>query len=145
VEQTLRKFGRLDALVNNVGVNDNVGLESGTPDKFGCVAETESGALLRHGAPCLTCPQKNARRDRKHQLKTAVTGQGGTSGYVASKGGHSGTHAGVGGGTAPARIRVNAVVPAEVMTPLYRQWVSGFPDPEAKLATIISKILWGSA
>src|SRR5438445_9877714 len=34
VEQVLQKFGRLDALVNNVGANDNVSLEHGTPDKF---------------------------------------------------------------------------------------------------------------
>src|SRR5438067_8845771 len=32
--QALREHGQLDALVNNVGVNDNVGLENGTPDKF---------------------------------------------------------------------------------------------------------------
>jgi len=40
-------------------------------------------------------------------------------------------------------IRVNAVVPAEVMTPLYRQWLSRFPDPEEKLKTIVSKIPLG--
>src|ERR1700739_2144616 len=34
VHQVLQKFGRLDALVNNVGANDNVGLEFGTPEKF---------------------------------------------------------------------------------------------------------------
>jgi len=40
----------------------------------------------------------------------------------------------------PYAIRVNAIVPAEVMTPLYRQWLSSFPDPEEKLKTIIGKI-----
>src|SRR5258708_9039683 len=32
-EQLLQKFGRLDALVNNVGANDTVSLERGTPEK----------------------------------------------------------------------------------------------------------------
>lgn len=36
--------------------------------------------------------------------------------------------------------RVNAVVPAEVMTPLYCKWLSTFPNPEDKLSTIVSKI-----
>ena len=40
----------------------------------------------------------------------------------------------------PYGIRANAVVPAEVMTPLYEQWLSKFPDPEAKLKTITAKI-----
>lgn len=43
----------------------------------------------------------------------------------------------------PYGIRVNAVVPAEVMTPLYRQWLDTFPEPEEKLKAIISKIPLG--
>ena len=41
-------------------------------------------------------------------------------------------------------VRVNAIVPAEVMTPLYRQWLGTFPNPEEKLKSIISKIPLGS-
>ena len=37
-------------------------------------------------------------------------------------------------------MRVNAVVPAEVTTPLYRQWLDTFPNPEEKLQTILAKI-----
>jgi len=38
---------------------------------------------------------------------------------------------------------VNAIVPAEVMTPLYRQWLSSFPNPEEKLKKIVAKIPLG--
>ena len=40
-------------------------------------------------------------------------------------------------------IRVNAVVPAEVMTPLYRQWLETFANPEEKLQSIVAKIPLG--
>ena len=34
VDSTVGKFGRLDALVNNAGVNDKIGLEHGTPEQY---------------------------------------------------------------------------------------------------------------
>ena len=40
----------------------------------------------------------------------------------------------------PYGIRVNTVIPAEVMTPLYRSWLDTFPNPEGKLKNILSKI-----
>ena len=85
VEGTIQKLGRLDALVNNAGVNDGVGLEHGTPEKF--VASLERNlihyyAMAHHALGAL----KKARGSIVNiSSKTAVTGQGGTSGYVASK------------------------------------------------------------
>jgi L-fucose dehydrogenase len=43
----------------------------------------------------------------------------------------------------PYGIRVNAVVPAEVMTPLYRNWLAKFPNPDEKLQSIIQRIPLG--
>jgi len=43
----------------------------------------------------------------------------------------------------PHGIRVNAVVPAEVATPLYEQWLAAFPDPEEKRRQITAKIPLG--
>jgi L-fucose dehydrogenase len=143
VEQTLRKFGRLDALVNNVGVNDNVGLEHGTPEKFILSMERNLFhyyAMAHHALPAL----KTSRGSIVNMSsKTAVTGQGGTSGYVAAKAAILGLTRDWAAELLPYGIRVNAMVPAEVMTPLYQQWVSTFPDPEAKLNRIISKIPFG--
>ncbi|MGC2326447.1 MAG: SDR family NAD(P)-dependent oxidoreductase, partial [Candidatus Sulfotelmatobacter sp.] len=137
VELVLHKFGRLDALVNNIGANDHVGLEHGTPEKF--VASLELNlvqyyAMAHHALPAL----KQSRGSIVNiSSKTAVTGQGGTSGYVASKAAILGLTREWAVELLPLGIRVNAVVPAEVMTPLYRQWLSAFPNPEEKLAGII--------
>jgi NAD(P)-dependent dehydrogenase (short-subunit alcohol dehydrogenase family) len=143
VEQVLQKFGRLDALVNNVGVNDNVSLERGTPEQF--VASLEINLVHYYAMAHYALPALKQSRGSIVSIssKTAVTGQGGTSGYVAAKAAILGLTREWAAELLPLGIRVNAVVPAEVMTPLYRQWVSGFPNPEEKLARIISKIPLG--
>lgn len=143
VAQVLQKFGRLDALVNNVGVNDHVGLEHGTPERF--VASLELNLVHYYAmAHCALPALKQSRGSIVNvSSKTALTGQGGTSGYVASKGAILGLTREWAVELLPLGIRVNAVIPAEVMTPLYRQWLSGFPNPEEKLAGIISKIPLG--
>jgi len=43
----------------------------------------------------------------------------------------------------PDGIRVNAVLPAEVMTPLYQSWLSQFPSPQEKLSQIQARIPLG--
>ena len=40
-------------------------------------------------------------------------------------------------------IRVNAIVPAEVYTPLYKKWLDTFPNPEETLAEITKNIPLG--
>ena len=72
--------------------------------------------------------------------KVAVTGQGGTSAYAAAKGAQLALTREWAVELLPSGIRVNAIVPAEVMTPLYRHWIDSFPEPEAKLAGITKRI-----
>lgn len=143
VEQTLRKLGRLDALVNNAGINDGVGLEFGTPEEF--VASLERNLIHFYATAHHALPALKAARGSIVNIssKTAVTGQGGTSGYVAAKGAILGLTREWAVELLPHGIRVNAVVPAEVMTPLYRQWLSSFPDPQEKLKQVVSRIPLG--
>src|ERR1700745_149900 len=64
VEKVMRKFGRLDALVNNAGVNDKVGLEHGSPKQYSRIAGAEPAALLQHGAFRALALEKNERLHR---------------------------------------------------------------------------------
>jgi L-fucose dehydrogenase len=143
VEDAVREFGQIDVLVNNAGVNDGIGLERGSPEKF--VASLQRNLLhyynMAHFA--LSALKKSRGCIVSIASKTAVTGQGGTSGYVAAKGGVLALTREWAVELLPYGIRVNAVVPAEVMTPLYQKWLSTFPNPEAKLAEITAKIPLG--
>jgi L-fucose dehydrogenase len=143
VEQSIRKFGRIDALVSNAGVNDGVGLEKGTPDQF--VASLQRNLLHYYNMAHYALPHLKRAQGSIVNIgsKTAVTGQGGTSGYVASKGAILAMTREWAVELLSYGIRVNAVVPAEVMTPLYQQWLSKFSDPEERLKAIVAKIPLG--
>ncbi len=143
VETIVKTIGHLDALVNNAGVNDGVGLERGNPEEF--VKSLERNLVHYYAMAHFALPALKKSRGSIVNIssKTAVTGQGGTSGYVASKGAILGLTREWAAELLSLGIRVNAVIPAEVMTPLYRSWLQTFPDPEEKLAGIVSRIPLG--
>ena len=140
IEQTIQKCGRLDALVNNAGINDKVGLEHGTPAQF--VDSLGRNLLHYYNMAHYALPYLKQSRGTIVNIssKTAVTGQGGTSGYVAAKGGILGLTREWAAELLGYGIRVNAILPAEVMTPLYRQWLDTFPNPAETLKTVLAKI-----
>jgi len=143
VEQTIAQFGRLDALVNNAGVNDKVGLEHGSPEQY--VESLQRNLLHYYNMAHYALPHLRKSRGSIVSIasKTAITGQGGTSGYASSKGAILALTREWAVELLPYGIRVNAILPAEVMTPLYRQWLDTFPNPEEKLQTILAKIPLG--
>jgi L-fucose dehydrogenase len=144
VRRTLEKLGRIDALVNNAGVNDGVGLERGSPSSF--LTSIERNLLHYYSMAHYALPALKETRGSIVNIssKTAITGQGGTSGYVASKAAILGLTREWAAELLTFGIRVNAVIPAEVMTPLYQQWLATFPDPQKKREQIMSKIPLGN-
>ncbi len=144
VAAIVQQYGRINGLVNNAGVNDRVGLEHGSPQEY---LESLKRNLLHYYAIAHFClPQLKTSQGAIVNIssKTAVTGQGGTSGYASAKGAILALTREWAAELLPYGIRVNAIVPAEVMTPLYQQWLSSFPDPEEKLTRIVSKIPLGA-
>lgn len=142
IDATLAQFGHLHGLVNNAGVNDNVGLDAG-PEAF---ATSLDKNLIHYYTMAHYCvPQLKADGGAIVNIssKTAFTGQGGTSGYCAAKGAQLSLTREWAAALADDGVRVNAVIPAEVMTPLYRSWLSSFDDPDTKLRAITDKIPLG--
>jgi L-fucose dehydrogenase len=143
ISQVQNSYGAIDALVNNAGRNDKIGLEHGDPADF--VASLHCNLVHYYAMAHSAVPLLKQSRGAIINIgsKTAVTGQGGTSGYASSKGAIMGLTREWAAELLPYGIRVNTVIPAEVMTPLYRQWLDTFPDPEQKLRTILTKIPLG--
>lgn len=143
VEHAVQEFGQLDALINNAGFNDRISLEHGSPEQY--LGSLKKNLLHYYSMAHYALP--HLKRSKGSILnvasKTAVTGQGGTSGYASAKGAILALTREWAVELLPYSIRVNAVVPAEVMTDMYREWLGTFPNPEQKLQTIVSNIPLG--
>jgi L-fucose dehydrogenase len=143
IEQTVERYGRLDALINNVGVNDNVGLAGGSPEAY--IESLKKNLFHYYNMAHYALPHLKETQGSIVNIssKVAVTGQGNTSGYSSAKGAILSLTREWAAELLPFGIRVNALVPSEVMTPLYRQWLSTFDNPEEKLQVIMSKMPLG--
>jgi L-fucose dehydrogenase len=143
VDAVLKKYGRIDGLVNNAGVNDGVNLENGSYEAF--MASLHKNLvhyyLMAHYA--LPALKKSKGSIVNIGSKTAETGQGGTSAYAASNGGRNALTREWAVELLKYGIRVNAVIVAECYTPLYEKWVQTLPNPEETLQRITEKIPLG--
>lgn len=142
VAQARARFGPIYGLVNNAGVNDGIGIEAG-PEAFR--ASLDRNLVHYYTLVHLLADDLKSARGAIVNIssKTAVTGQGNTSAYVAAKAAQLGLTREWAAAFAPHGVRVNAVLPAEVMTPLYQRWIRTFDDPDAKLAEITARIPLG--
>ena len=140
VNLTVKHFGRLDGLLNNAGINDNIGLEHGNPEAF--EMSLQKNLMHYYNMAYLCLPHLKASKGTilNTSSKTAITGQGGTCVYLCAKAGILGLTRDWAAELLKYSIRVNALVPAEVWTPLYEWWVGTFPDPQAKKELIASQI-----
>ena len=143
IAEILAQHGDIYGLVNNAGVNDGIGLESGSVEAF--IQSLQKNlihyyALAHYALPAL---KRTQGAIVNISSKVALTGQGNTSGYAASKGAQLALTREWAAELLPFNIRVNAVLPAEVMTPLYRRWLDTLGDPDAELKRITDKIPLG--
>lgn len=136
-------LGGVDALVHNAGRNDGVGIDASGEAFVASLRDNLLPAhlLLRHAREHLV-------RARGAIIsigsKVAVTGQGGTSAYAAAKGALLALTREWAVALAPHGVRVNAVVPAEVWTPMYAEWLAKQADPAGERARIAQSIPLGA-
>jgi len=144
VEAVIKQYGRIDGLVNNAGVNDGVGLENGTYEKF--MASMHKNVVHYYLMAHYALPELKKTKGAILNItsKTADTGQGNTSAYAAANGGRNALTREWAVELLKYGIRVNAIVVAECWTPLYENWIKTLPDPEAKLKEIEAKIPLGN-
>ncbi|MFL0161784.1 L-fucose dehydrogenase [Aquirufa salirivi] len=143
VKEVYQFFGKIDGLVNNAGINDGVGLASGTYEKFMQSLHSNLIHYYMMAKACLPHLIQSKGAIVNIGSKVAETGQGGTSAYAAANGGRNALTREWAVELLKEGVRVNAVIVAECYTPLYDRWLKTLPNPEETLTSITEKIPLG--
>jgi L-fucose dehydrogenase len=140
VETVLARFGRIEGLVNNAGINDNVDLEHGDTERF--LASLRRNLVHYYEMAQFALPELKKSRGPIVNIssKVAETGQGATSAYTAANGGRNALTREWAIELAKYGIRVNAVIVAECWTPMYASWIQSCADPQEARRRIEAKV-----
>jgi L-fucose dehydrogenase len=144
VNQAIQKYGRIDGVVNNAGLNDGVSLENGSYGEF--INSLKRNALHYYSLVTYTLQSLKASKGVIVNIvsKTFTTGQGGTSGYAAANGVRAAFTENWALELKESGIRVNAVVVSECWTPQYKRWLDAKGNFDEELRRINQKIPFGN-
>jgi NAD(P)-dependent dehydrogenase (short-subunit alcohol dehydrogenase family) len=136
VQRAVERFGRLDILVNNAGyhLSKNVELTSEEEWEFIITTNLRSTFLCSKYA----IPHLRATKGTIINISSMVglVGQSNAGAYSASKGGQIAMTRGMALDFARDGIRVNAICPGWIASPLVEDWFSQQADPAAARAYI---------
>jgi len=140
VNAVVARFGRIDGVVNNAGINDGISLEHGSYEGF--IQSLHNNLVHYYLIVKAALPEliKSKGAIVNISSKVAETGQGGTSGYAAANGGRNALTREWAVELLKYGIRVNAVIVAECYTPLYDRWIKSLSNPEETLRKIEERI-----
>ncbi len=144
INHTVREFHRLDCLINNAGVHppamriDDTNLAD--VEALLRVNFLSTFAACKYAAPHL---RKTKGTIVNISSMTAVLGQEQSAAYSASKGAQLSLTRALALELGRDGIRVNAVLPSNVDTPLMREWAATLPDPESALERVAALQVFG--
>ncbi|MEL7658493.1 MAG: SDR family oxidoreductase [Bacillota bacterium] len=128
IDETVKRYGRIDVIVNNAGGNNQKDLLT-PPQEFvkGMLDNLiHYYSLVHYAHDYLIEAKGNIVNVGSH---VSITGQGHTSAYVAAKGAIDALTREWAAYFCDKGVRVNCVVPGSVWTNSYVKWAAQFPDP----------------
>jgi NAD(P)-dependent dehydrogenase (short-subunit alcohol dehydrogenase family) len=131
VKTAVDRFGGLDAAVGNAGVTLPKLIDDTTPEEFDRLFSINVKALMYLAQAAHSALAKSRGSLTVIASKTGLVAQRNSPIYVATKGAAVQLARALALDWAPEGIRVNAVCPGIVDTPMLTQFIDAMPDPAA--------------
>ena len=140
IDATLDRFGRLDIVHNNVGMSSpSKPLHETTEDEWDALFSINLKSVFWTTRYSLDALKQTKGCILNTSRMVGEIGQLNHAGYVATKGGMNALTKAMALDYAPFGIRVNAICPAGVWTPMLRTWATQQPNP-ATIETYLNDI-----
>src|SRR5207237_8113388 len=131
VKTAVDRFGGLDAAVGNAGVTLPKLIDETTPDEFDRLFSINVKSMMYLGQAAHRALAKSKGSLTVIASKTGLVAQRNSPIYVATKGAAVQLARALALDWANEGIRVNAICPGIVDTPMLRQFIDAMPDPAA--------------
>lgn len=138
IAAVVNRFGRLDVVVNNAGVHDSKSLEDADEADWDRILTTNLKSMYLIIKAALPHLKESRGRIVNMSSMAGVVGQGSAAAYASSKGAIITLTKNLALDLAPYGIRVNAICPGWVETPLVNAWFALQPDEAAARSYIAS-------
>lgn len=144
IDETVRQFGRLDCMINNAGQHPPALTIEQTSvefmDELMRINYLSTFAGCRYAVPHL---RKTKGTIVNISSMTAVLGQEHSTAYCATKGAQVSLTKSLAIELGREGIRVNAILPSNIDTPLMRDWAATLPDPQSALDRVAALQVFG--
>ena len=144
IEQSVAEFGRLDCLINNAGVHppalslEDTSIED--MEELMRINYLSTFAGAKYAMPYL---KQTKGTIINMSSMTAILGQEHSTAYCATKGAQVSFTRSLAIELGPLGIRVNAILPSNIDTPLMRDWAATLPDPNSALERVAKLQVFG--
>ena len=144
IEETVRHFGRLDCLINNAGWHPPaMTIDETSLDYYAMLLRRN---LVSTFAGCkFAVPHLRKTKGTIINISSMVArlGQARAAAYCSTKAGQLGLTRALAVDLGPEGIRVNAILPGNIDTPLMREWAATLDNPERALDKVSSLQVFG--
>lgn len=137
IQAAADRWKRLDCLINNAGIHPpDTPIEATNDQLLQEVFQINFVSTFTASRTALPLLKPFSGTIVNMSSMTAVLGQKNSTAYSASKGAQLSLTKSLALEAAEFKVRVNAVLPGNVDTPLMRSWAATLPDPDAALQKI---------